>query len=252
MAPQGRSTVPIRQTAIIATAPGILVVSHDVGVPEIGDDMLLVKTMAVAINPSDAKMVSRLWRHFLSILDSNTPYILLLLYIKTTCSFEVGRLLMYSRCYIRLRFLWHCRSGRPPRVTICYWWQGCRRCTWDECSWSRKRSFFPIRTSLSCSDNEDTRINVFWSRSVTCHRTFNSRTCTLQVTSDSCISGSTTSEGAVLRASLWREYRNRHYCRPTSQNVREQLLFLHDRPFPREFTNTEIKMWHPSHHNVFP
>ncbi len=49
--------VPHTQTAVIATAPGTLIVSHDVAVPEIGEHMILVRVQAVAINPSDAKMV---------------------------------------------------------------------------------------------------------------------------------------------------------------------------------------------------
>lgn len=50
-------TVPIIQKAIVAKAPGQLIIKEDVLVPTINEDMLLVKTVAVAINPSDAKMV---------------------------------------------------------------------------------------------------------------------------------------------------------------------------------------------------
>ena len=49
--------VPIKQKAIVGKAPGQLVIKEDVLVPTNLEDMLLVKTVAVAINPSDAKMV---------------------------------------------------------------------------------------------------------------------------------------------------------------------------------------------------
>ena len=50
-------TLPKTQTAIVAKAPGQLVIKEDAQVPNVPADALLVKTVAVAINPSDAKMV---------------------------------------------------------------------------------------------------------------------------------------------------------------------------------------------------
>ncbi|MCJ1406593.1 hypothetical protein MMC19_000659 [Ptychographa xylographoides] len=49
--------VPLTQTAIIAHGPGTLGISHNVCMPRIEPDMVLVKNAAVALNPADAKMV---------------------------------------------------------------------------------------------------------------------------------------------------------------------------------------------------
>lgn len=48
--------IPKTQSAIIANEAGMLEVSHDVPLPEIEPDMVLVKTVAVAINPVDVKL----------------------------------------------------------------------------------------------------------------------------------------------------------------------------------------------------
>ncbi|KAK3296556.1 chaperonin 10-like protein [Chaetomium fimeti] len=47
---------PDNQGAIIADSCGNLVVSHDVALPDVEPDMLLVKTVAVAVNPVDVKL----------------------------------------------------------------------------------------------------------------------------------------------------------------------------------------------------
>ncbi|KAK4868280.1 hypothetical protein LT330_007002 [Penicillium expansum] len=54
--PSAEPSWPERQTAIIANATGDLVVSQDVQLPELEPDMLIVKTVAVAVNPCDMKM----------------------------------------------------------------------------------------------------------------------------------------------------------------------------------------------------
>ncbi|KAI0835712.1 GroES-like protein [Hypoxylon sp. FL0890] len=48
--------LPSHQTAVIADAAGKLVVSNDYPLPDLAPDMLLVKTMAVALNPVDVKL----------------------------------------------------------------------------------------------------------------------------------------------------------------------------------------------------
>jgi NADPH:quinone reductase-like Zn-dependent oxidoreductase len=50
-------TLPQQQTALVIEGPGKLVVQHDVPVPALAADQVLVKTAAVAINPADAKML---------------------------------------------------------------------------------------------------------------------------------------------------------------------------------------------------
>ena len=50
-------TLPKRQTAIVAQAPGKLAIQHDAPVPALAPDMAIVKMAAVAINPADAKML---------------------------------------------------------------------------------------------------------------------------------------------------------------------------------------------------
>ncbi|KAI9925936.1 Trans-enoyl reductase fsl5 [Aspergillus wentii] len=50
----------LQQTAIIGRDDGALAISHHVDIPELQDDMILVKNVAVALNPIDAKMVGKL------------------------------------------------------------------------------------------------------------------------------------------------------------------------------------------------
>ncbi|KAI0169669.1 zinc-binding dehydrogenase family oxidoreductase [Hypoxylon sp. FL1284] len=52
--------LPSKQTAVVALADGSLGVSHDVGIPALEDDMILVKNAVVALNPIDSKMVGKL------------------------------------------------------------------------------------------------------------------------------------------------------------------------------------------------
>ncbi|KAJ0297778.1 hypothetical protein COL5a_011933 [Colletotrichum fioriniae] len=52
--------IPTEQTALIGREDGNLGLGHHVKVPELGDDMILVKNMAVALNPIDVKMVGKL------------------------------------------------------------------------------------------------------------------------------------------------------------------------------------------------
>ncbi|ROW00114.1 hypothetical protein VSDG_03467 [Cytospora chrysosperma] len=51
------SLLPTHQTALVAQEAGIMTIKHDVPVPTLAPDMVLVKTAAVAINPADAKML---------------------------------------------------------------------------------------------------------------------------------------------------------------------------------------------------
>jgi NADPH:quinone reductase-like Zn-dependent oxidoreductase len=51
------TSLPKQQTAIVAQGPGQLAIQHDAIMPTLQSDMALVKTAAVAINPSDAKML---------------------------------------------------------------------------------------------------------------------------------------------------------------------------------------------------
>ncbi|KAJ3530844.1 hypothetical protein NM208_g9139 [Fusarium decemcellulare] len=51
-----KSPWPERMAAVVANAIGDLVVSQHVQPPELGPDMLLIKTVAVAVNPCDMKM----------------------------------------------------------------------------------------------------------------------------------------------------------------------------------------------------
>lgn len=51
------TTLPRQRTALIVQGPGKLTVQHDVPVPALAADQVLVKTAAVAINPVDAKML---------------------------------------------------------------------------------------------------------------------------------------------------------------------------------------------------
>jgi NADPH:quinone reductase-like Zn-dependent oxidoreductase len=46
-----------RQTAVVAEGSGKLTIKHDIPIPPLADDMVIVKTAAVAINPADAKML---------------------------------------------------------------------------------------------------------------------------------------------------------------------------------------------------
>ncbi|CZT02537.1 related to toxD gene [Rhynchosporium agropyri] len=55
--PHQTDPIPAKQSAIIALPNGELGISNDVPVPHVDDDLVLVKTVAVAVNPVDAKMV---------------------------------------------------------------------------------------------------------------------------------------------------------------------------------------------------
>lgn len=55
--PSATATLPQQQTALVAQGPGKLAIQHDAPVPALAPDMAIVKTAAVAINPSDAKML---------------------------------------------------------------------------------------------------------------------------------------------------------------------------------------------------
>ncbi|KAK3988685.1 chaperonin 10-like protein [Cladorrhinum sp. PSN332] len=50
-------SLPKQQTAIVAEGPGRVSVKHDAPVPFLAPDMAIVRTRAVAINPTDAKML---------------------------------------------------------------------------------------------------------------------------------------------------------------------------------------------------
>ena len=54
---QTPSVKPTAQTAIVAASKGRLIVSHEAAVPTLQSDMILVKTVAVALNPCDHKTV---------------------------------------------------------------------------------------------------------------------------------------------------------------------------------------------------
>lgn len=53
-------TLPQHQTAVVGLANGQLGISNDAPVPEFEDDMIIVSTTAVALNPVDVKMQGRL------------------------------------------------------------------------------------------------------------------------------------------------------------------------------------------------
>ncbi|KAE8163276.1 chaperonin 10-like protein [Aspergillus tamarii] len=53
--------IPPMQTAIVGMASGSLGVSHEAKVPELEDDMILVRNEAVALNPIDTKLVGKLF-----------------------------------------------------------------------------------------------------------------------------------------------------------------------------------------------
>ena len=55
--PSQAPVLPKFQTAIVAEGPGKLAIKHDVPVPQVERGMALVHTVAVAINPADAKML---------------------------------------------------------------------------------------------------------------------------------------------------------------------------------------------------
>lgn len=54
------ASIPLRQKGLIALKSGELVVSEDVGVPDLEDDMVLVRNKAIGLNPVDVKMVGAL------------------------------------------------------------------------------------------------------------------------------------------------------------------------------------------------
>ncbi len=49
-------TLPNKQQALVGAEDGSLVVSADVNVPELEDDMVIVRTRAIGLNPIDTKM----------------------------------------------------------------------------------------------------------------------------------------------------------------------------------------------------
>lgn len=49
-------SLPSQQLAIVASADGALVISDAAPVPELEDDMIIIETTAVALNPIDLKM----------------------------------------------------------------------------------------------------------------------------------------------------------------------------------------------------
>lgn len=52
--------IPSTQTAIVGLPGGELGISQDVRLPELEDDMVIVKNVAVALNPVDTKMTGHL------------------------------------------------------------------------------------------------------------------------------------------------------------------------------------------------
>ncbi|KAL1970223.1 hypothetical protein VTN77DRAFT_5383 [Rasamsonia byssochlamydoides] len=54
------ATLPSTQSAIVANATGDLVLSPDIPLPDLEPDMILVKTVAVALNPVDTKVVGKM------------------------------------------------------------------------------------------------------------------------------------------------------------------------------------------------
>ncbi|CAH0054728.1 unnamed protein product [Clonostachys solani] len=60
MSPSTTPVIPEFQTAVVANEYGDLVVSHGIQVPVPGPGMLLVKTVAVALNPADVKMTGEM------------------------------------------------------------------------------------------------------------------------------------------------------------------------------------------------
>ncbi|ATZ48197.1 hypothetical protein BCIN_03g04370 [Botrytis cinerea B05.10] len=52
-------TIPALQNALVASGPGKLVVSKSIKVPDIKEDQVLVQVKAVALNPSDWKILDR-------------------------------------------------------------------------------------------------------------------------------------------------------------------------------------------------
>lgn len=51
------STLPRHQTAIVAQGPEKLAIQHDAPVPSLTLEIVIVKTVAVAINPADTKIL---------------------------------------------------------------------------------------------------------------------------------------------------------------------------------------------------
>jgi NADPH:quinone reductase-like Zn-dependent oxidoreductase len=54
------SYIPSTQTAIVGLPGGALGISQDVCLPELEDDMIIVKNVAIALNPVDTKMTRHL------------------------------------------------------------------------------------------------------------------------------------------------------------------------------------------------
>ena len=55
-----QSSMPVLNTAIVGLEDGTLGIRHDVPLPSLEDDMLLVRNHAIALNPIDTKMVGSL------------------------------------------------------------------------------------------------------------------------------------------------------------------------------------------------
>ncbi|KAI0431658.1 GroES-like protein [Xylaria sp. FL1042] len=50
------ASLPLTQSAIVANATGDLVIAHDIPIPELQPGDMLIRTVAVAVNPADVKM----------------------------------------------------------------------------------------------------------------------------------------------------------------------------------------------------
>lgn len=50
------NSIPPKQKAIVGLNDGTLVISDDVDVPKLGDDLVIVRTKAMGLNPIDTKM----------------------------------------------------------------------------------------------------------------------------------------------------------------------------------------------------
>ncbi len=53
-------TLPKTQTAIVGLDDGTLAIVNNMQLPKLADDMILVKSVMVGLNPVDTKMVGRL------------------------------------------------------------------------------------------------------------------------------------------------------------------------------------------------
>lgn len=57
---ENMSEIPPKQKAIIGQGDGSFIISDDVDVPKLGDDIVLISTKAFGLNPIDTKMKGRL------------------------------------------------------------------------------------------------------------------------------------------------------------------------------------------------